>query len=128
MADNGTQSVNTTSPKFSKTIQFLMLDSKQALDNGNYQLAGRIIERAIRIEINNPWLWHNLAVVRVRQKEYQSAIQLGLKSNDLSNEELPKWKRKLQLNNWKLIHFCHLELGETKNAKKALKIVKNLSF
>jgi len=109
-------------------VQHLMSESKQALKQGDLDLANSTLERAIRIDRKNPWLWHNLAILRVRQKMYAKAIQLALKANDESSQYSQAKVQKLQLNNWKLIHFCHLELGESKKAKKAMKFIQKLSL
>lgn len=109
-------------------IQYLLQQAQEALQEKDYHLANSRVERAIRLEHANPWLWYNLAVIRVRQKEYRHAIQIALRSNDLSVKYANKKRVELQLNNWKLIHYCHLQLNEPKKAKKALKFVEKLSF
>jgi len=123
--DGQTQS---TPKELQAVIQKLMQNAKQAINRGNYELANSTIERAIRMQRSSPWLWHNLAVLRHQQEHYAKAIQLALKSNDLSAIYDPEIVKKLQLSNWKLIHHCHLQLGEAKKAKKALKYIKKLSF
>ena len=43
--------------------------------------AAASLERALRIEPRNPRLWHELAVIRLRQADYGQAESLAARSN-----------------------------------------------
>ncbi len=62
----------------------LLDDTDLRLSQGDAERAASSIERALRLEPGNPWLWHRLAVLRFRQGEWRQAIALAEKSNSLS--------------------------------------------
>ncbi len=51
---------------------------------GQWEQAAALLERALRIEPRNAWLWHHLATVRFRQGRYAQAVSLANKSNSLA--------------------------------------------
>ncbi len=53
-------------------------------EQGNAAGAASSLERALRLEPKNPWLWHRLAVLRFQQRRWRQAITLAEKSNSLS--------------------------------------------
>ena len=62
----------------------LLDDTDLRLSQGNAEGAVSSVERALRLEPKNPWLWHRLAVLRLRQGQWRQAIALAEKSNSLS--------------------------------------------
>ena len=62
----------------------LLDDTDTSLSQGNAEGAVSSVERALRLEPKNPWLWHRLAVLRLQQGQWQQAIALAEKSNSLS--------------------------------------------
>ncbi len=73
-----------------------------------------MLERALRIEPRNPWLWHRLAVLRLQQGEWQQAIELASKSNTLSNEH-----PRLLMGNWQVISQALEHLEDKEGARRA---------
>lgn len=51
---------------------------------GKAEEAIHSIERALRLEPKNPWLWHRLAVLRFKNHQWRQAVALAEKSNSLS--------------------------------------------
>ncbi len=51
---------------------------------GQWEQAAALLERALRIEPRNAWLWHHLATVRFRQGRYAQAVSLANKSSSLA--------------------------------------------
>ncbi len=51
---------------------------------GQWEQAAALLERALRIEPRNAWLWHHLATLRLRQGRYAQAVSLANKSNSLA--------------------------------------------
>jgi predicted Zn-dependent protease len=80
-------------------------------DSGN---EAATVERALRIEPNNPRLWSRLAAVRLEQGQPQQAEQLALKSNSLATGE-----RALQAQNWRLVARARWSLNDSKGARAA---------
>lgn len=64
---------------------------------GNLESAAASLERALRIEPRNAWLWHHLAKVRLDQGKYDLAANLAAKSNSLAagDQELIEKNRAL---------------------------------
>jgi tetratricopeptide (TPR) repeat protein len=92
-----------------------LLDRAKSLANsGEGEQAAAMLERALRIEPHNPWLWHRLAVLRLQQGEWRQALQFATKSNTLSND-YPR----LLMGNWKVISMALEHLGDGDGARKA---------
>jgi len=87
----------------------LLAQSKSAIEQQQYNEAENILKRALRIEPGNAWLWHNMAVIKFYQEDYQQAIQQALKSNNLG-----KNNQQLTSNNEKIIKQSKIELGKSK--------------
>ena len=79
---------------------------------GNFDSAAGDLERALRIEPNNPLLWSQLADVRFSQKNFQQAVQLAAKSNTLAGSD-----RNLRRQNWILMANAHAANGDQEAAQ-----------
>lgn len=55
------------------------------LKEGRLDKAEMSLERALRIEPRNPYYWHMMAEIRLRQGKKQEAIQCCLKANSLAS-------------------------------------------
>jgi tetratricopeptide (TPR) repeat protein len=85
-------------------------------DAGRREAAGASLERALRIEPRNPWLWHELGALRLIQGHYEQAISFAKKSTSFAGQE-----RHLQALNWRLIGNAHVALGDHAGAEQAFK-------
>ena len=83
---------------------------------GRHDAAGASLERALRIEPRNPWLWHELAQLRLTQGQYEQAISLARKSNSFAGQD-----RRVQALNWHAISDARVAQGDTSGAEQALK-------
>jgi tetratricopeptide (TPR) repeat protein len=93
----------------------VLLTRAQALANAEKsELAGATLERAIRIEPRNPWLWHRLAVLRLQEGRHSLAIELAKKSNVLA-----RGNRRLVAGNWLLIAKARAGLRDAEGAARA---------
>ena len=54
---------------------------------GRLPNAAATLERALRIEPRNARLWHELAQVRLRQRDYAQAESLAARSNTLAGSD-----------------------------------------
>jgi len=99
-----------------------LLDRAQR-DNeaGKRETSGASLERALRIEPRNPWLWYELAQLRLTQGQYAQAISLARKSNSFAGQD-----RQLQALNWRLIGNAHIAQGDTSGAEQAFKTAAEL--
>jgi len=91
----------------------LLHDAEQALHAGNARKADEYLERAIRIDPQNPQVWHVLARSKFQQLQYPQTIQMALKSNSFRPD------RAIERNNWLLMEQAYLAMGDTQKAEKA---------
>ncbi len=90
--------------------------SRMDYESGKREAAGASLERALRIEPRNPWLWHELAQLRLTQGQYAQAITLAQKSTSFAGRE-----RRLQALNWRLIGNARVAQGDSSKAEQAFK-------
>lgn len=67
----------------SAAVVALLGQARTQAARGEGEQAAATLERAIRIEPRNAWLWHRLAVLRWQQRRYREAVDLAVKSNTL---------------------------------------------
>ena len=75
----------------------LVQKSKKALKGGDFDLAETLLERAIRKDPYNGWLWFELASVNYERGDYDHTLQLCRKSLSLAqnNQSLQNKNRQL---------------------------------
>jgi predicted negative regulator of RcsB-dependent stress response len=83
---------------------------------GKREAAGASLERALRIEPRNPWLWHELAQLRLTQGQYEQSISLARKSNSFAGQD-----RRLQALNWRVIGNARVAQGDSSGAEQSFK-------
>ena len=105
-------------PPVSENRAVIALLDRARLDNGTGQreAAGASLERALRIEPRNAWLWHELAQLRHAQGQYAQAISLAQKSNSFAGSD-----RRLQAFNWRVIGNARVAQGNISAGEQALK-------
>lgn len=84
---------------------------------GKRETAGASLERALRIEPRNAWLWNELAQLRLAEGQYAQAITLAQKSISFAGRE-----RRLQAVNWKVIGNARVAQGDSAGAEQAFKL------
>jgi len=100
-----------------------LLDQAQT-DNGSgrREAAGSSLERALRIEPRNPWLWLELAQLRLAQGQYAQAITLARKSNSFAGRD-----SRVQAASWQVIGQARVAQGDPAGAEQALKLSAELA-
>ena len=91
-------------------------------ESGQREAAGASLERALRIEPRNPWLWLELARVRLDQGQYAQAITLARKSNSFAGRQL-----RVQAENWQVIGRARVAQGDSAGAEQAFKLSAELA-
>lgn len=92
-----------------------LLDSAyQQRQQGDLTVAASTLERAVRISPRDATVWHELALVRFKQKKFQLASSLAAKSNLLASKDT-----NLQYQNWMLIAESKQKLGDAAGAREA---------
>lgn len=76
--------------------------------------AGAALERALRIEPSNAGIWHDLAQIRLQQRDYEQAASLAAKSNTLAGDNTF-----VQVRNWRLIAVARRAIGDEAGADAA---------
>jgi len=88
---------------------------------GKREAAGASLERGLRIEPRNAWLWHELAQLRLAQGQYAQAISLAKKSISFAGHE-----RRLLALDWRVIGNARVALGNSAEAEEAFKLATEL--
>lgn len=99
-----------------RAVIALLSRAQQDSDAGRSGAVDASLERALRIEPRNPWLWHELAQLRLKQGQYAQAISLAKKSTSFAGHE-----RHLQALNWRLIGNALVAQGFSDAAEQAFK-------
>ncbi|MBU0620749.1 MAG: tetratricopeptide repeat protein [Gammaproteobacteria bacterium] len=94
-----------------------LLDRAQ-LDSaaGKREAAGASLERALRIEPRNAWLWNELARLRLAQGQYAQAVSLAKKSISFAGGE-----PQLLAANWRVIGKARVGQGDSAGAEQAFR-------
>jgi len=95
-------------------VTTLVAQARGDFDAARYPSASAQLERALRIEPNNPWLWHELAQVRLRQGDYAQTEGFAARSNGYARGD-----RRLQQANWRLIAEARTRAGDSTGAAAA---------
>ncbi|MCB2191927.1 MAG: tetratricopeptide repeat protein [Deltaproteobacteria bacterium] len=101
-------------PSHNSAVLSLLEQAKTQAASGKSASAGATLERALRIEPRNPYLWQELARVRLDQKKYRQAENLAAKSNALARGD-----RSLRAANWRIIARARGGRGDLKGAQAA---------
>ena len=120
-----TQAETEPKPVMSANRAVLALLDRAEVDSkaGQRDAAGASLERALRIEPRNPWLWLQLAQVRLSQGQYAQAITLSRKSNSFAARNY-----RLEADNWQVIAQSRVALGDTAGAEQAYKLAADLAL
>jgi cytochrome c-type biogenesis protein CcmH/NrfG len=120
----------------SSAVKALLIDASNAYKRGMqetdpikknqaYEQAAASLERALRINPRQPTLWHNLAGVRLTQKDWMRAANLATNSNMYAGNE--KQYYQLRIRNWMLITLACEGMGDMTCAREARKRAQNLA-
>lgn len=94
--------------------QTLLADANAAMNNNDFHQAEMHVERAVRIEPRNPYLWHTLAKIKIQQGKYDEAVNFCLKSNSLIADNAL-----LKKENLLLMALAYHQMGEYDKAEDA---------
>ena len=88
--------------------------AEQQRQTGDYAGAAATLERALRIQPQEAYLWNRLARVRLEQGLGSQAGNLAARSNALAGDQA-----KLKKNNWDLIATVRRQSGDLQGALEA---------
>lgn len=101
-------------PRDEDPLQGMLQKIEQAMQQGAFERAEGLLERALRIDSQRPGLWHDLAQVRYQQHAYQEAVTLARRSNSFATPGSV-----LREENWSLIARAKEALGDLDGAAAA---------
>ena len=118
-------------PKTGKAVLALLSKARQASKKGSLSTAESYLERALRIEPQNPTLWLYMAKLRLYAEKPKEAINLAKKALALSSQggtASMENRRSLQADNWRVIAHAYQKMDDIKNAKKAQDKANSLNY
>ena len=102
----------------SPAIKSLMVGARADIALGKNSSAVSKLERGLRIESQNPELWHLLSKANYSDNNYEQSINMAKKSNRYSNND------QLIAQNWSLIKKAGEKSGNATAIKEALDYIK----
>ena len=102
-------------PSRNPAVKALLAEADLAGAAGDQSRAAASIERALKVEPRNAWLWHRLAQVRLDQGQLRNAENLAARSRALAPGDAV-----LQTRSWQLIARARDALGDGVGANQAL--------
>jgi Tfp pilus assembly protein PilF len=110
-------------PTYSSPVEGLLNTSYKQQNRGDLAGAVASIERALRIEPRNAYLWNRLAHLRLEQGQGARAVELAAKSRSLAGAD-----NKLKADNWRLVAKVRRNEGNIKAASKAGREARALGY
>ena len=102
----------------SPAVRSLMVSARADIALGKNSSAVSKLERGLRIESQNPELWHLLSKANYSDSNYEQSINMAKKSNRYSNDD------QLIAQNWSLIKKAGEKSGNATAIKEALDYIK----
>lgn len=101
-------------PTAGPAVIALLGQARRQAGAGEGEQAAATLERALRIEPQNAWVWHRLAVLRLQQGRWDQAIDLASKSITLAGAD-----PRLLGGNWEVIARAREGKGDHAGAQRA---------
>ncbi len=92
----------------------LVRQSRELKKSGKPEAAAAALERALRLEPRNPWVWQALAALHLQLGQAEQAESEALKSNSLGRRN--PW---IEVENWRLIAAARGQRGNANGAAQA---------
>jgi tetratricopeptide (TPR) repeat protein len=102
-------------------VTSLMRQARAALDGGRPEQAASALERALRIEPRNYFVWAMLGQAYLAQQNYEQADSVAAKSNALA-----RGNGLAELHNWRTIAEARSAMGDSAGASAAVQRVREL--
>lgn len=113
LSKSANQQALSTTPD--EPVVLAVLDEAETLaSKGDMPRAMASLERGIRIKPKDPWLWHQLSVLKLRDRQWLDAVAMAKKSNSLAGNN-----QQLLASNWMIIAEAKEALGELSASRAA---------
>ena len=103
-----------SAPKLPPAINALSQQAEQQRLNGDHAGAAATLERALRLQPQEAYLWNRLARVRLEQGMTAQANTLAVRSNSFAGHQAD-----LKRNNWLMIATARRQSGDLQGADEA---------
>ncbi len=110
----GSQTGSAPATLQSPAVVALLDSAGTQAQTGKLDSAAAALERALRIEPQNPSIWQRLAEVRLQQDQFEQAETLAHKSNSLAGNDPT-----VQARNWTIIAEARRARGDAPGARDA---------
>jgi predicted Zn-dependent protease len=110
-------------PTYSAPVESLLKESHKLQGDGDLAGAVASIERALRIEPRNAYLWNRLAELRMEQGQGKRAAELAAKSTSLAGADT-----RLKIENYRMIAKIKRNSGDYDGAMRAEYKATNLEY
>ena len=101
-------------PLQNPAVKELLADAGAAESSGNYDQAVMLLERALRIQPNDPEILQNMAEVQLQVSDYEQALHFASRSYDIGPRVGEICSR-----NWRTISVAREYLGDTAGSIEA---------
>lgn len=101
-------------PLQNPAVKELLAQAGQAEEQGNYDGAAVLLERALRIQPHDPELLQQMAEVQLQQRDYEQALNFAIRSYD-SGARVGE----ICARNWHTISFAREKLGDASGSREA---------
>lgn len=101
-------------PLQNPAVKELLADAGRAENSGDYGQAAVLLERALRIQPNDPELLQNMAEVQLQTRDYEQALNFAVRSYDAGPRVGEICSR-----NWRTISVARERLGDHNGAVQA---------
>lgn len=103
-------------PLQNPAVKTLLAQAGEAENQGRYEDAALLLERALRIQPRDPELLQQMAEVQVQKKDYDQALSFAVRSYDAGPRV-----GKICARNWRTISLARENLGDDSGSREAEK-------
>ena len=107
-------------PLQNPAVKELLADAGRAETSGDFGQAAVLLERALRIQPNDPEILQNMAEVQLQTKDYEQALNFAVRSYDAGPRVGEICSR-----NWRTISVARERLGDHSGATQAEERARN---
>ena len=101
-------------PLQNPAVKELLAQASQAEEQGNYDGAAVLLERALRIQPHDPELLQQMAEVQLQQRDYEQALNFAIRSYDSGSRV-----GEICARNWHTISLAREKLGDNSGSREA---------
>ena len=106
-------------PLENSAVTTLLADASEAEQQGQYEQASMLLERALRIQPHNPEVLQTMAEVQLQMRDWEQALNFAARSYDLGPRV-----GEICARNWRTIGVSREYLGDQRGSVEAAQRVK----